>query len=93
MSEQIELLEEQRERLSRVEAKLDKLTESINLLVRIEERTTLQAEEIRRLRSDIDQLRKTQSEIRGASRWSDWLIMALVGGLIGTAFFLIRSMG
>lgn len=85
-------------RFDRLERKIDKLTDAVTKIVRVEEKLVAHDQRVDRLEKrvdrnedDIDTLAELVRENKGVAKFADKLFWVVVTALIGLGFWMIRQ--
>ena len=85
-------------RFDRLEKKIDKLTDAVTKIVRVEEKLVAHDQRVDRLEKrvdrnedDIDTIAQVVRENKGVAKFADKLFWIIIGGLVGLAFWMLRQ--
>jgi len=85
-------------RFDRLEKKIDKLTDAVTKIVRVEEKLVAHDQRVDRLEKrvdrnedDIDTLAQMVRENKGVAKFADKLFWVIIGGLVGLGFWMMRQ--
>ncbi len=86
------------DRLNRIETKLDKLTDIVASIARVEEKMVANNRRVENLEqrvdiaeSDIDDLGATVRDNQGVAKFADKLFWIVVGGIVSFSVWVVRT--
>lgn len=85
-------------RFDRIESKIDKLTDAVTLIARVEEKILASNDRLDRVEvrldtneKDIDSIAELARSNNGVAKFADKIFWLVIGGAIGLVFYLLRG--
>ena len=86
------------DRLNRIETKLDKLTDIVASIARVEEKMVANNRRVENLEhrvevteKEVDELKETVRDNQGVAKFADKLFWIIVGGIVSFSVWVVRT--
>ena len=86
------------DRLNRIETKLDKLTDIVASIARVEEKMVANTRRVENLEhrveateEEVDELKETVRDNQGVAKFADKLFWIVVGGIVSFSVWVVRT--
>jgi predicted RNase H-like nuclease (RuvC/YqgF family) len=86
------------DRLNRIETKLDKLTDIVASIARVEEKMVANNRRVENLEhrvevteEEVDELKETVRDNQGVAKFADKLFWIIVGGIVSFSVWVVRT--